>query len=160
MSNYLIAHVEAVNFCHLLAMRLEQVLKVFFTPYVGKKVIKIDGTLMQKIADEVRPCIEPIDEMNGVQVYFDRMGSYSLRWTVKVCKHIEGAGSCLYYEHSVYVGDLEGQTLKNIKPTKLDLRTDFTAAEIESKRKVYKQLQETADQAKGQLYPFGEYDRH
>lgn len=148
--------VAAVNEAHLLAMQLEKQLREFFLAYVGQKVLKADGTVLAKIAAKLNPLLAWFDNQNGVQVYLDR-GPFYLRWTVKVRKEAD-VHSWVYWEQSVRVGEIEGDTLKNVIDKPTELRTDYTAEEIEAKRKVYRELMEQAERAKYELFPFGERD--
>src|SRR5581483_4429100 len=96
------AKVKAVNAAHKHAIVLHQALTEVFRPLVGQQVLKATGDLLQKVEKLLPPNLTQVG-LFGLHVYRHR-SDYSLAWTVKTCEQIEGAGSCLYYEHTVYVG--------------------------------------------------------
>ncbi len=151
------AKVKAVNRAHAHAVKLYDALVPVFTPLVGCKILKADNTLLQSV-QKVIPVVEGGN--SSLRVYRNQ-SNYSLAWTVNASENIVGQQSCLYYEISVYVGNLDGQVLKDIMdPANQGFRrTDYTAGEIEGKRNVYEEAKKVMEDAKSALWPFGENDR-
>jgi len=149
------AKVKAVNNCHTYAMELYDKLVPVFTPLVGQKILKADGSLLAKV-EKLLPQLES----HPVVHIWRNPSNYTLNWTVKTCELFghKDIASCTYYETSVYVGGLvHGDTLKDIT-AKQDLRNDYVAEVIQWHREVFKEAQKKADEAKSALWPFGESD--
>ena len=144
------AHVRAVNMANAAAIELYPKLAELFRPLVGTKIEKVDGTLLAKIAMTLPefPCTP------ALHVY-KHTSNYSLAWSVKTCVSIPGY--CVYYEATVYVGNMRNGVLTELsKP--FSARTDYTADEVIQKRDVYEKAKQAADDARSDLFPFGERD--
>jgi hypothetical protein len=151
MNERLAAKVKATNNAHRYAMELHNKLAPIFADLVGHKLTKQDGSLMakfEKLLPEF-PCT------SALHVYRGR-SDYSLYWMVKTCEVVNGTAT--YYEIGCYVGELRDGVLTKIC-NRPELRTDYTVEEVEANRKAYEEAAKVADEAKGKLYPFGEYDR-
>ena len=151
MNERLEAKVKATNNAHRYAMELYDKLAPLFADMVGHKVTKQDGSLMAKFAKLLPefPCTP--------QLHVYKYGSdYSLMWMVKACEVVNGQAT--YYEIGCYVGELRDGVLTKIC-NRPELRTDYTVAEVLANRKAYEEAAKVAEEAKGKLYPFGEYDR-
>lgn len=149
----LAARVKAVNAAHACANELHRTLIDIFRPLVGVKLFKVDGSFLAKYL----PLLPEFPNRHDLMVYRHR-SDYSLAWTVKTCEQVVGASHCLYYETTIYVGEVSGVTLKNVNDP-CDMKTDYTAADIAAKREAYKAAKKVADDALSALNPFGEYDR-
>ena len=147
----LAAKVKATNKANAYAMEIHPQLCAVFAPFVGQKIEKVDGSLLAKIAKLMPKFID------GVPLHVYRYNSnYSLMYVVKTCEMIPPHG-CTYYEASCYVGEMrDGVLIKLCDAPKL--RTDYTVEEVKANRAAYKAAQQLADDAKGKLHPFGEYD--
>lgn len=147
----LIAKVAAVNRANKYATQLFGELTEGFAPLVGQKILKADGTLLAKYVP-----LWPLVTDDQILVY--RLDSeYSLGWVVK--SHEDILGSCVYHSTTIYVGDMSGQTLKNMAVNPFEGRFDFTVEEIIEKRAAYASAKKVADSFQTALYPFGEFDR-
>ncbi len=128
----------------------------FFRRLVGQKILKVDGTLLQKHANLLPelPCDHP-----RLHVY-RRSSDYSLAWVVKACEQIGDSHGCVYEEVTVDVGSLNGQTLESVRADEDfgPFREDFSVAEVEEKRRVFVQKRKEFERARSDLYPFGEHD--
>lgn len=153
------AKVAAVNNANRYALELYPQLRAIFEPFIGQKIEKADGGLLMKIAKLLPefPC-KP-----GLHVY--KMSSdYSLVWVVKTCESqaINGKHDnyhvAHYHETSVYVGNMRHGVLTDFCKAP-ELRTDYTAAEVEAAREAYRKAKQAADDARSALFNFGEYDR-
>ena len=150
----LAAKVKAVNAAHAVANQVCPKLREFFRQYVGKQVLKAEGGLLKKIQEAM-----PELPASGPWLHIYRNPStYSLAWSVKTCEMIVEGGGCLYYEVTIYVANVDGNTIKDIYDNECDFRTDFTTAEVNEKRDAYEAAKKAADTARSNLHPFGEYD--
>lgn len=151
MDNELIARVKAVNAVHKYATWLYPELIEALTPFLQKRVVKDDRGLLKRVSDKL-PSLPNADGL-GVMVYQNR-SAYSLSWSVKTCEQVIGADHCLYYEVSVYIGNLRDGVLTGwIEPC--ERRSDYTVEEIENARARYRELKKAADDAELALSPFG-----
>jgi hypothetical protein len=153
MSNILNAKVKAVNKANEQAHKLYKELIPIFEQFVGQTILKADGKLLKRIETLVPKY--PYNE--GMRITTN-ISSYTLAWTASACEHIQGDSSCLYHEVTAYIGHLENGVLKSLHAP-ADRRTDFTAAEIEEKRRKYEEAKKIADDILSSLHPFGQYDR-
>lgn len=149
----LTAKVAAVNRANEYAARLYAVLAERFAPLVGQKILKVDGGLLGKYAG----LVPELPSEPSIHVY-RHSSDYSLAWTVKTCEFMP-PHSCMYHEVTVYVGDLRGQTLEKMTLHPFSGRTDYSVEEIMGKRAAYESAKRVADELRGDLYPFGEYDQ-
>ena len=156
MSNdRLAAKVAAVNAANAYAKELYPQLAEVMRAFVGKKIIKQDGGLTAAVLAALPklPC-------NGrINVYCQSYRTYSLSWVVKTNETICEDRGVEYHETSVNIGRVSDHILTEIVSGEHidNLRTDYTVAEIEGKQKTYHELKNKADEARGELYPFGEY---
>lgn len=147
------ARVIGENYVNEQANKLFYILNEYFTPLVGCKVVKADGSLLKKIQDDM-----PEIDFPKCTVY-KNSSNYVLSWSVKVCVNYEGRA--YYSEATVYIGDLVGTKLSMLYPSEQQAsrKTDYTVEEIEAAREEYKQLEKQLNDARSKLFPFGEYDR-
>ena len=149
----LAAKVKAVNQAHTHANQLALLLRTTFEPLVGHQITKCDGTLMAK----VKKLMPAMPNTATLQVYRST-SVYSLAFTVKTCQMIAQTCTCLYYEVTFDVGDLDNGILSQLTGL-CHHRTDYTAEEIQGKRDTYQAAKKIYNQAQSDLYPFGERDR-
>lgn len=158
----LTADVAAVNLANAYANKLLAKLQAFFSPLVGQKIIKLNGTLLAKLQDKL-PAF-PAEKGNPGQhehatiMTYKHNSPYSLAWAVKVCWPVP-PHSCTYYEVMVYVGDMEGDTLKVMTTHREPWREDFTVAEAVERIDAFEAAKKEADDARGRVYPFQKYVR-
>lgn len=122
-----------------------------FSPLVGQKILKADGSLLKKWQDAL-PTFEYSNELH----VYRHTSNYSLAWTVKTCEFMP-PGSCMYHETTVYIGELKGQTLEKLSRP-FEARDDYTVEEIENKRAEFEAAKKAMEAARSKLYPFGEND--
>ena len=116
-------NVIAVNLVNKNANEWYEKLVPIFTPLVGKKVVKKDGSLIES----VKKLLPTLPNTPGISVYHSP-SKYSLIFTVKVC--VAKDNSCTYKKTTVYIGDITGDTLTQILK-KYNHRSDYTVKEIE-----------------------------
>lgn len=148
----LIGKVKAYNTAHQEAMNLHARLTPIFKQLIGQKILKVDGSFLAKV-QKLLP--EHTNPPIGVRIYRHH-SNYMISYAVNVCVQCE-EHACVYAESYVNIGELNGDILKSVVDAPV-LRTDYTVEEIEAKRKIYKELEEKAREAKYALNPFGEYD--
>ena len=145
----LTAKVGAVNKANKYANELSGELVRFFTDYVGKKILKADGTLLAKIA-----ALAPkFKNSTSISVYRQN-SNFTLAWVVKTCEPLP-PHSCVYHETTIWVGDLDNGLLKGVREDKQPYKTDFSVEEISKKREEYEKVKNQLDEIEGDLYPFG-----
>ena len=149
----LVARIKARNRAGEIAKELFPQFVAIFKPLVGQKVCKVDGGFLKKILDQL-PANDYRDADPTV-MYYRHTSVYTVSFTVKACAS-DGQGGCAYEEVTVYVADLSNGVVADKEYAPPDCRTDYTAAEIERLRIVYKEKQKEADQALADLYPLGD----
>jgi len=145
------AKIEAVNKANKLAHQLYETLVPIFTPFVGLKVITVDGDLLTKVQKLlVSPVLRrafPGENTNRIK------SAYAIKWVVSVSVNLGNAS--VSHSESVAIGELDGQTLSRISPP-FEGRTDWTPEEVVSGRvKAYRAKREYKAIVQS-LYPFGE----
>lgn len=112
----LTARVTARNRAAAVAAELCPAIRAIFAGREGSKVMKVDGSLLKSIADEVKTIIDEGTKgcTGSVAICYRNRSDYSLSWTVKCSENVApdtfGAG-CVYEEATFYVANLIGQTL-------------------------------------------------
>ena len=156
MSARLSASVRAANRVFKRCNELHAVLTEFFTPYVGKVILKKDGSLLAAVADKM-PKFGGADDIRITR----SRGNFTLGWDVDDNEQ-NGECGCIYYKSSFTVGvfgesyKAESSILKELVGSP-NYREDWTAKEIEDLRAEAKRLQRLADDAKSKYHHFGEY---
>ena len=149
------AKVAARNAANAEVNRLAPLAIAAFAPLVGKKVMKVGG-LMAKYAS-----LAPVssDPQNRNPFVYREFSHYGLRFTVKTLAMSASkyGTNANYAEPTFQVGRLSNDVLMGVDEFK-PLRTDYTAAEVLADRKVYAAAKDAADEARGKLFYFGEYD--
>lgn len=150
----LAAKVAAVNNANRYANALHPLLTEALAPFIGCKVIKVDGSLLKTI----QAALPTFPNTVPLSVYRGSSG-YSLYWVVKTCEGIAPHG-CVYHEVSVYVGKLNGQTLESWDGCKWEPhRTDWTPDEVAELREKAEKAKRAASDAESAVHEFGMYDR-
>lgn len=148
------AKVGAVNKANAYANKIYPLLVEAFKPFVGAKILKVDGTFLKSVAEKV-PGFESSVWLN----VYRYSSEYSLVFVVKTCESLP-PHSCVYHEVSLYVGEFKGAVLSKVNDDKpFNLRTDYTPEEITAKRVAWESAKRVADELHGELHPFGESDR-
>jgi hypothetical protein len=153
MKTTLEAKVEARNLVAAEHNRLLPLLAAAFAPLVGQKILKADGSLMEKVIVKV---MAPVVPSAGIQIY-KLSSNYSLAFVVKACVLCD-KGGCVYDEATVYVGELDGSTLKALIAPQ-PLPTGYTVAGVLEARKNLEAAKAAFSKAESAVWPFGSYDR-
>ena len=148
------AQVTAVNLANDCANKVYEELTRFFTPYVGKKILKSDGSFIANIKLPYLP------NNGNVKVYRLNHIRNFLAWEVSASMPNCG----ITYEVDVFIGAYgsgEFQLfLDSISPPLGRWRrTDYTVEEVFEKRKRYQDAERVCAEALSELSPFGKHHR-
>lgn len=155
------AKIAAVNNAHDYASKLYETLTPFFSQYVGQKIYKGDGTLLKRISDAMPAFPETGLSRFQLHTYGDR-SDYSLAWTIKTAESVkerDDYNTAIYYETTVYIGDVRDGVLEKIK-IKAPYRSDFTSEEVLSKIQDVKAAEKRLSEAQSAMWPFKENDSY
>lgn len=115
--------VLAVNATNKLALEFYPKLAAAFRPLIGKKILKADGTFLEKY----KGLLPELPNTPSMRVY--RYSSdYSLIWRAECTAWVGNNHSS--HTVSMYIGELTGDILKEIVPFVEDRRTDWTTEEV------------------------------
>lgn len=169
--NALAAKVAAVNLCHTLANQYGAILRDFFRPYVGQKVLKTDGSFLESFKKQL-PELPSWQTNRAINVNLTTGGGYSIRLDIRVSQgytDFRGNYSTLNYETSVYIADLTSvgthdfnapkQYVGAIYDSALNYQTDYKAEQIIQLRKCLEDAEKVVSDLKSKLHSFGTYDR-
>jgi hypothetical protein len=146
------AKVEAKNAVNEADRYWRPRIKDFFREYVGKTVVKADGTtLVKRVSDQ-------LDFLPGTPTLKITANAYgsSLSFEVKTSAMYNDT-SCLYETTSIYVGEIKDGVLLNIAdaPTySVHHRSDWTVEEIEGIRAELEEAEKVVSAIKDRLGPF------
>ena len=146
----LAAKVRAVNAANNKANELYPLLKESLFPFLGKQVLKKDGTILEK----VKKALPILPKNTNSMMIHQNCTRYSLVWKVKTCTF---GDCCANHETTVYVGVLSDGILTNFENW-VEMKTNYTVEEIENYRAKYEELKSALNHISGKLYPFGERD--
>ena len=156
------ARVAAVNMANAYSNELWEKLHNAFEPLVGTKILKADGSFTAKVKEMVDRL--EIHSDNVVHVYRGH-SEYSLYFTVRSCQGSKSGRVGDDYNHSnshetsVYIGNLNGQILKDVGYDCPNNLTNHTVENVKSLRERHAIAKKAASDAESALFPFGEYDR-
>lgn len=152
------AKVEAVNLAHDVGNKLYKELMLVFSPLVGQKILKADGTLLAKYAALVPPM-----PSNFMLHIYKLASEYSLAWVIRASVNNPN-GAQASHECTVYIGNIYKHSVLNglydgVNGSMFEGRSDYTADEILCKRQKFAEAQKAFEDAKRALFPFHErYD--
>lgn len=159
--NRLEAKVRAVNSAHTQASSLHAILTTVFVNLVGKKILKVDGELLAKIA----AVLPELPKGTGLNIWRKR-SEYSLAWGISASESYSSGfpdgehRTSVYHETTVYVGRLDGGILAEMTEFQpQSMRTNYTATEIAIRRATAEDLKKKYDKVISDLFPFGTDDR-
>lgn len=147
------ARVRGVNAANHYANLLYPKLLSVFGNFVGEKIEKVGGGLLQKVQNGVNTLGLPKTVKLSV---YRHASSYSLVYVVKTCETVDGGA--YYHETSVYVGEMANGVLTKILPAPT-FKTDYKAEDVKAARLAYEAAKKAAGVAHSAMFPFGEYDR-
>lgn len=155
-----LARVQAINLCAMFHNIFLKTLQDSFAPHVGEKILKVDGTLLEKFK-KLMPKIEDYKDLPSLKdaratIHFYRLNSdYSLGLCIRIDVFHDDkvGGNHESFECTAYVGDLRGQVLEKLNTPNWH-KSDYTSVEIFTQFKIAEELAEKARQAESALFPF------
>ena len=126
-------------------------------PFVDQKILKADGTLLDKVKRALPPLVGGPDA--PWQSWYSVPHGYSLILNLKTC-HAQVRRDCdfaHYAEEAVYVGDIKNGILVGILPP-YARRTDYTEDEIIEGRAAVEVAKQALRDAERAIADFGPYD--
>lgn len=139
--------VKAVNRANKWANELHETLHTVLVPFVGKKILRVDGAFTAN----VKAVVPSLPYDNTRSTYWGNT-KYSVYLHVKVCEAVP-PGTCVYHDTAIHLGELRDDVLVSVSsPT--TRRTEWTVAEVLSKRDAYRQAKQSLDDCESALYPF------
>lgn len=159
--NQLAAKVAARNRVNSLLPKVQLALGIALTPFLGKKLLTVNGTLTAKAAESLRPVVDAMEKETGAFICFSPC-NHSVRYYVKVCEvfpsRYPGTTIASYAEASVDVAELAGMMLSQIYSGTVNPRADYTVAEIKSARAEVAAARTALSLAQSKLAGFGEFE--
>lgn len=155
MNNRLTARVEAKNLVNAKANEVESKLREIFLPYVGKKILKVDGSLVSEIGEKLAQFNYPAQ--NEFRFWREKL-NYSLVFTLSMSVNIKDHGSHESAEAKINIGQIDGQILKEINELVYILPTNYSAASIEHARARARELDRQLSVVRSEYTCFGEND--
>ncbi len=138
------AKVNAVNHGNKMANEWYPAMVKALTPFVGCKVQKVDGTLLQKVKE-----LLPSSYHDSLCRYFVSCTRYSIKLDI-YCYYENERGHSDTVESTVYVGNLSNGVLTGF--TDFEPRwTTFTVEAIKTLRQNAENAQKIADEAKSTI---------
>lgn len=159
--NELIANITALNLANSVANRLHPALAEYFTPLIGQKIIKADGSLIAKHKDKVAELIaqfeRPSKGTTHNNVRITRFNARtSLAYDISVCERVPNEEHCTYKNVVIYIGDMPGDSITRLEPVVTDRPTAYNLEKIKAAQAEYKRLQALADKAKDEIPYFAQ----
>ncbi len=121
------------------------VMRGALAPFVGQKICKVDGSLLQKVRNALP---EPPNTVS-VFAYYTTGNGYTLRAGFRASQSVPGEGT-QYAEADAYLGDIQDGVLIKIYPS-ASYRTDYELAEVKSLQEQLKAAQRTVSTVQSQL---------
>lgn len=148
--NALEAKVDAANRCRVYANMLFPKLVQYFLPLIGKKVVKMNGDVLEKHANQIM-------QMHDGTLQVVQNSSFC--WTVTATTANDKKQT--HYQHVLfYVGSVDEdgilETVNEFQP----FQTNYTVEMVEKLRTEFLETRKHLDQIRTKLLPFGEIPEH
>lgn len=154
----LAAKVAARNRVHQFANEIYDAVSPILAPFVGKKVYRSDGCLLEKVR-KLLPEFEtqqPSILLPYSQQCWRNVSKYHIAWNVQAVQSYNGDRNVLQ-EAMVYIAWVRDGNLTEIVNAPA-FRTDYTFEDIMQKRKDFVAAKNAYEAAQNALFPFGEND--
>ena len=150
-SSILAARVAAVNRANSIVNEIAPLYRGAITPFLGQKVIKADGTYLEKVK-KAFPVVSPSAD---AQIYSTHLGCFVVKTSENYSDH-----SCVYSEPYFYAFTVNREGVAEALQWKFEpFRTDYTVTGVTISRTHAEELEEMARKAKAECDPFGMFDR-
>lgn len=132
-------------------------------PFVGQKVCKVDGTLLEKVKRALPPAISA----NGSEAHtWYQANSYSLVLNVKTCACSKAPNAtpqrdyqhAHYAETTLYLANLSGDGVLTSLYSYDARKTDYTEEFVRKARLEAEQARKAVSEAESKIHYFGMYD--
>lgn len=174
MSSELESKVKIVNAVNIVANNLQLLLQKFFMPYIGHKIFKGDGSLLQKIEKhpelllisncsvDPRPLLKQIEaneplfkRSDEVITVFHKRSEHSLSYEVHgYVKHeMSGKVHAIYHSRIVMIADVNDGVLMNMRKL-FEYPVSINVKDIEVKKKELEELKEKVEELQQELRAF------
>lgn len=153
MEHRLRAKIKARNEVHRLANEVGPILRKVLEPWIGKKVVIGGPALAAKVKADLEKALAAW-KPNGVH-YWLPLPAYNIHLSLNVTA--SDGGEHISADENVYLGELEGQTLKELC-RHYPQRTDHNEAEVLAWREELKELESRKGTLISKLNHFGIYD--
>ena len=163
MSSELESKVKIVNAVNIVANNLQLLLQRFFMSYMGQKIFKADGSLLQKIekhpellrisnSGSNEPLFKRSDEVITV---FHKRSEYMLSYEVHgYVKHqMNGNVHAIYHSRIVMIADVSDGVLVNMRKL-FEYPVNINVKDIEVKKKELEKLKEKVEELEQELRDF------
>lgn len=127
-------------------------------PFVGQKVCKVDGSLLEKVKKALPPAIHANDA--EVHTWYSTGHGYSLVLNVKTCTSARTNGNyqiAHYAETDLYLGHLQDGVLTGLYDAP-SYRTDYSEEFVREARLEAERAKKAASEAESKIHYFGLYD--
>lgn len=156
----LAAKIAARNHANRLANGWYEKMTEALKPFIGKQILKTDGTLLKKVKEAL---VNPINSRETLGHY--ETDNYTIMFRFKTSETSKERdwtpehqyGHAQYADQTIYLGILNHGVLTGLQnaPT---YKTDYTEEFIVETRKAVRQAEATLNQLQNSLYDFGMYD--
>ena len=157
LTNRLAAKVTAANKVNEIANALSSKLPAILVPWIGKKVVNADKTLVKSFAKILLDAIKEF-EVGGVRIFISTQSPYNLRLVIEAdasySYEVKGEKRSSYErrERNLYFLELvNNQIAQKVCDMTTVYRTDWTCAEVKEKTGKMNAAQAVADSFKSQL---------
>lgn len=153
MIERIITQIEAQNEVNAMAKPLFKTCVKWLKPFIGKKVINLNGSLSKKVND-CKPEFQKEDKRFRWLLNVNR---YSVYVELDLCKNYPGSYGCHYAKQSFYLAKVEDGILLEIDETIPDFKTDYSTIEIQEKHAELKELRQKVRELEFFIQPFSNY---
>lgn len=153
----LAARVAFVNAANAKANQFSIELRNAFAHFVGKKIKKIDGSLVASVATVMKPIVEKYRDSN-THIWFDA-NKYSFRYGMRFSGDDEQ--SHFRREVSIYFGEElpdDPHVLGKVHPVVDIFKTNYSAEIVHLARQQLEALEKQIETMKDMVFPFGMND--
>ena len=149
------ARVASVDRANQYANQVYDILTKIFAPFVGQKIRKKDGTLLEKVKD----AFGDFEFVTGNYLSARMLDNkHSLGYLIQAGTMADD-GKMYWHECPVYIGHTNEAILTDIDPTFVKYKTDYNYRNIQKLRETFWEKEKEYLKARENLYPFGENDR-
>jgi len=128
-------------------------------PFVGQKVCKVNGTLLEKVKKALPPTISA--NGSGPHSWYSTGHGYSIVLNIKTCTSAKTKGdyqNAHYAEAGLYLADISDGFLAKIRSEVPSWKTDYTEEYVIEARQEAEKADKAKRDAESKIHYFGMYD--